>query len=241
MANKIVIKSIAYGLSLVYGISFFNYLKLSLLYDVQVPALFVAILFACLFLSTLGVAWFQISAVRLLILLNIIACLYIAGFYIYYTHTFFVPFTYIVATIFLVLFFNQPGIKNFSQDVKKNLRKSILVVDDDTSLLKTIRQILISSGYSVLSATTGEKGLQIAKNQRPDLIILDVLLPGMKGREVCSKLKAEDRTRKIPVIFLTAKDSPDDVKAELAVGGLSHLTKPLNSKALLAEIKKTIG
>ncbi|OGX07967.1 MAG: hypothetical protein A2Z88_04725 [Omnitrophica WOR_2 bacterium GWA2_47_8] len=121
------------------------------------------------------------------------------------------------------------------------LRKSILLVDDDPAILKTLKSALLSSGYSVLTAASGEKGLQVAKNQKPDLILLDVLLPGIKGREVCIKLKNAPETSRIPVMFLTAKDSPDDVEAEIKAGGLAHITKPVNTSKLLEEIRKAIG
>ena len=74
-------------------------------------------------------------------------------------------------------------------------------MDDDEGLQKTLQQILLTNGYSVLTATTGEKGLQVAKLQKPDLILLDVILPGIKGREVCVKLKDDPVTINIPVIF----------------------------------------
>lgn len=120
-------------------------------------------------------------------------------------------------------------------------KKKILIIDDDKGLLKMIRATLLSQGFHVLSSTTGERGLQLARNQRPDLIVLDVLLPGIKGREVCSRLKDDTHTKDIPVIFLTAKDSPDDVRAEMEVGAISHLTKPINPRVLAVEIKKILG
>jgi CheY-like chemotaxis protein len=91
-----------------------------------------------------------------------------------------------------------------------------------------------------LTATSGEKGIQIARLQKPDLIILDVILPGVKGREVCQRLKDDDETGRIPVIFLTAKDSEDDIRAEKAVGAVTHITKPVNAKMLLSEVKKIL-
>ena len=122
-----------------------------------------------------------------------------------------------------------------------NEGKSILIVDDDKGLLKVIRAGLMFNGYEVYTAATGEKGLQLAKKKKPNLIILDVILPGIKGREVCARLKEDSETRDIPVIFLTAKDSPDDIKAELEVGAITHLTKPINTQQLIAEIKKILG
>ena len=116
--------------------------------------------------------------------------------------------------------------------------KSILVVDDDETLIRTIRPVLIKEGYSVLTANTGELGLEIVQAQKPDLIILDVILPKIKGREVCQKIKGNPETSSIPIIFLTAKDSKDDVEAELSVGGEAHLTKPFDRRELLTVIKK---
>ena len=83
--------------------------------------------------------------------------------------------------------------------------------------------------------------MQIARVQKPDLIILDVILPGIKGREVCAILTEDEETREIPIVFLTAKDSPDDIDAEMAAGATSHLAKPVDAKALLSEIKRIIG
>ena len=118
--------------------------------------------------------------------------------------------------------------------------KSVLVIDDDETLIRTVRPILISQGYAVLAANSGELGLEIAKQQKPDLVILDVILPGIKGREVCKALKEDNETKDIPVIFLTAKDSPDDIQAEMALGAQTHLTKPVGAKVLIATVRKVL-
>ena len=119
--------------------------------------------------------------------------------------------------------------------------KRILVIDDDKGFCRMMKANLTSKGFDVLTATTGEKGIDVARRTKPDLILLDVILPGIKGREVCSRLKNNPKTETIPVIFLTAKDSPDDVKAEMEVGGVTHITKPLDFKHLMEEINKVIG
>ena len=119
--------------------------------------------------------------------------------------------------------------------------KSVLIIDDDETLIKSLRPVLIRNGYAVLSAESGEVGLEVAKKQLPDLIILDVILPGIKGRDVCRKLKQDDSTQDIPVIFLTAKESVDDVRAELDAGGELHLTKPVDYEKILAALKQYLN
>jgi CheY-like chemotaxis protein len=119
--------------------------------------------------------------------------------------------------------------------------KSILLVDDDETLIRTVRPILLSNGYSVLVATSGEEGLRVAKKQKPHLILLDVILPGIKGREVCRQIKSDGELKNIPVVFLTSKDSPDDVQAELAAGAQAHLSKPVTPKALLDAVQRFIS
>ena len=119
--------------------------------------------------------------------------------------------------------------------------KSVLIVDDDEGLIKTIRPLLINNGYSVLTANSGEDGLVIARNQKPDIIVLDVILPGIKGRDVCRQLKDDPETKEIPVIFLTAKDSRDDISAEMEAGAVAHLTKPLNGGELIETVKKILS
>ena len=119
--------------------------------------------------------------------------------------------------------------------------KSILVVDDDESHLMMVRQMLLSKGYSVLAASTGEEGLQIVKSQKPDLVLLDVIMPGIKGRDVCKAIKEDEETKDIPVVFLTAKDSEDDIAAEIEVGASAHLTKPVDPSQMIQTIEEVLG
>ena len=118
--------------------------------------------------------------------------------------------------------------------------KKILIVDDDPGLLKILQVNLISHGFTVLTAETGEQGLELIKKDPPDLVILDVILPGIKGREVCKRIKEDSKTKDIPVIFLTAKDSSDDIAAELKLGAIAHLTKPIDFQRLLLELRKIL-
>lgn len=116
----------------------------------------------------------------------------------------------------------------------------VLIVDDDPMVHAIVTPLLAKEGHTVISAANGEKGLQMALGERPNLIILDVIMPGIKGRELCAKIKAYDVLKHIPVIFLTAKDSPDDRKAELEVGGLTHLTKPIDPSRLTAVVNDAL-
>ncbi|MBF0504219.1 MAG: response regulator [Candidatus Omnitrophica bacterium] len=121
------------------------------------------------------------------------------------------------------------------------MSKKILLVDDDPGAHLIIVPIISKAGYTAISAKNGEQALHLALNERPDLIILDVIMPGIKGRELCKKIKAYDVLKSIPVVFLTAKDSEDDIKAELEAGAVTHLTKPVNPNDLLQTISAIIG
>lgn len=229
---------IGYGLTVLYGVSLWYYLGTFRVTEFFSQATVLSVMFLILFLNSFFVVQHLEWSRKVLIGTNVVMALYILVLTWYYPKILNV--SYIFINIALVLFFNQKRIKVVFQKDWENIRKSILIVDDDEGLQKTIKRILLTSGYSVLSAMTGERGIQVAKVQKPNLIILDVLLPGMKGREVCKILKSDEATKNIPVVFLTAKDSPDDVAAEKAAGGLMHITKPVNAKVLVAEIRKVI-
>ena len=119
--------------------------------------------------------------------------------------------------------------------------KKILIIDDDPGVHLIVNPLLIKQGHMVISANNGEHGLQLALSERPNLIILDVIMPGIKGRDLCVKLKAYEVLKSIPIIFLTAKDSDDDIKAELDAGAVSHVTKPINPEHFLGVINTYIS
>jgi CheY-like chemotaxis protein len=230
---------VSYTLSLLYLTSVFVYITTALETPFYVQGTRFAMIYFLLFIGSLLILSLKEWTRRAFVILNELVIIYSLISFRYlpdFIHT-----SYIFMHFAVILYFLQTKIKVLYQPSGAYARKSILVVDDDEALLKTIKRILLSNGYSVLVATTGEKGLQVAKLQKPDLIILDVILPGIKGRELCSRLKENKETAEIPVIFLTAKDSPDDIKAEMAAGGISHLTKPVNARMLLAEIRKILG
>lgn len=147
----------------------------------------------------------------------------------------FFAFLCFLSILFLMIF------NLFKKETVVPVPKRVLLIDDERTLHAILKNVLASHGFEVFSAMTGEEGLGLAASCKPDLILLDVIMPTIKGRDVCKRLKADPLTRDIPVIFLTAKYSEDDVRAELEVGAVAHVTKPVNSMHLLSLIKKTLS
>lgn len=116
----------------------------------------------------------------------------------------------------------------------------ILVVDDNSRNLQVVGKILGKKGYKLSLVTSPEKGLKIAKEKKPDLILLDIMLPGIDGYEICEKLKAKTETSDIPVIFLTAKTETDDIVKGFECGAVDYVTKPFNPRELIARVKTHI-
>ena len=114
---------------------------------------------------------------------------------------------------------------------------NLLLVDDQPDNLRVLSAILAGKGYKIRKAISGEIALDAIATQPPELILLDVKMPGMNGYEVCAALKANEQTRQIPVIFLSAlEDTPDKIKA-FTVGGADYITKPFQTEEVLARIK----
>lgn len=116
-------------------------------------------------------------------------------------------------------------------------RLTVLIVDDDPNNLKVAVDALDSYGFKVLIARTGERGIERAERLTPDLILLDVGLPGVDGYEVCRRLATNERTRSIPVIFMTAHANEDDKIRGFDVGAVDYLTKPVSERELLARLR----
>jgi PAS domain S-box-containing protein len=113
----------------------------------------------------------------------------------------------------------------------------ILVVDDTAANLSLLDEILDRAGYRSVLASSGPQALAFSAMQKPDLVLLDVLMPGMDGLEVCRRLKADPRTRTIPVLFLTARTLPEDLLRGFEAGGADYLTKPFRAEELLVRIR----
>lgn len=116
--------------------------------------------------------------------------------------------------------------------------KKILIIEDDPGILLSLKDEFESEGYTVYSAEDGEKGLEIARQQRPDLIILDIMLPVLDGYEVCKRLRMEGDTT--PIIMLTVKDKEIDRVLGLELGADDYVTKPFSLRELMARVKAVL-
>ncbi len=118
--------------------------------------------------------------------------------------------------------------------------ENILVVEDEEDILELVRYNLHKEGYRVTGVLTGEEGLRAARFQPPDLIILDLMLPGVDGLTVCRELKQDARTRDLPIIILTAKGEEADIVAGLELGADDYVTKPFSPRVLLARLRAVL-
>ncbi|MBU0468218.1 MAG: response regulator transcription factor [Candidatus Omnitrophica bacterium] len=116
----------------------------------------------------------------------------------------------------------------------------ILIVEDDKDISEMIRYNLEKDGYSTVSVFDGEKVSQVVKASKPDLIILDIMLPGMDGLEICKNLKRDQSAEDIPIIMLTAKSQESDKIVGLELGADDYVTKPFSPKELIARIKAVL-
>ncbi len=122
------------------------------------------------------------------------------------------------------------------------MSKTIMAVDDESSLLELIKAILGAEGYNVIAVSNGREALDKLKKTKPDLVLLDMMMPGMSGREVCEKIRADPGTKDLKVAFLTVAKFSESGKDKLKKMGVSdYITKPFDNADLLKRIKKIIG
>lgn len=121
-----------------------------------------------------------------------------------------------------------------------NTAKKILVVDDERDLIETVTFRLQAFGYEVISAYDGQEGLDKARKEKPDLIILDLMLPKMDGYKTCRLLKSDGRYNKIPIILFTARAQESDKKMGVEVGADAYITKPFEPQVLLEKIEELL-
>lgn len=119
-------------------------------------------------------------------------------------------------------------------------KRTVLIVEDEEDILALLHFNLIKAGYDVECASCGEEGLKKVGEQRPDLILLDLMLPGIDGLEICRRLREEETTSDVPVIMLTARGEEGDVIRGLELGADDYVTKPFSIKVLLARIEAVL-
>ena len=119
--------------------------------------------------------------------------------------------------------------------------KRILVVDDEPDLIKTVRLRLEKRGYAVISAADGQEALEKARSEKPDLIILDLMLPKLSGYQVCRMLKFDEQYKNIPIIIFTARAQEQDKKTSLEVGADAYLSKPFEPEVLLDKVDSLLN
>lgn len=119
-------------------------------------------------------------------------------------------------------------------------KRNVLVVDDEEDILELVRYNLSREGYDVTCVTSGEEALSSAKRTAPDLVILDLMLPGIDGLEICRQLKAFTALAHIPIIMLTAKGEESDIVTGLEVGADDYVAKPFSPRVLLARVKNAL-
>ena len=119
-------------------------------------------------------------------------------------------------------------------------KEKILVVDDEEDILELVRFNLSKEGYQVICAATGEKAVEMARAELPDLMVLDLMLPGMDGLEAAKFLKNNPETQNIPIVMLTAKGEESDVVTGLELGADDYVVKPFSPRILLARVKAVL-
>ncbi len=117
---------------------------------------------------------------------------------------------------------------------------TLLLIEDHAALRQNIEDILTLEGYRVLSAADGPSGLRLAREQRPDLVLCDIMLPGCDGMEILATLRAHAETSALPFIFLTAKRDSADIRAGMNLGADDYLPKPVSRADLLTAVRSRL-
>lgn len=120
-------------------------------------------------------------------------------------------------------------------------RKKILLVDDSSVTLMMEKMILGREPYDLLTAKNGQEAVESAKRERPDLVLLDVVMPGMDGFETCAKLREMEETRETPVIMVTTRGEPHNIEQAYELGCTDYVTKPVNSLELLTKVRSCLA
>ena len=121
------------------------------------------------------------------------------------------------------------------------MNEKILVIEDDPTALRLLEYTLAGEGYRVLTATNGLAGIRKAQDEQPDLIILDVMLPGLDGFEICHRLRMEPQTAQLPILMLSAKAQESDKATGFKVGADDYLTKPADPSEIVRRVKNLLA
>ncbi len=121
------------------------------------------------------------------------------------------------------------------------MRPKVVLVEDETDISEALGYSLRAEGYDVLIADEGYRGLDLIKRNRPRIAILDIMLPGIDGFEICRRVRADIATKDIPIIMLTAKDEQTDIVLGLGLGADDYITKPFSTAQLLARLRAVLG
>jgi len=119
-------------------------------------------------------------------------------------------------------------------------RETILVVEDDENIQQLVGYNLAKAGFHVVYADNGEQALSVIKREKPELIVLDLMLPGLSGFEVCKLVRKDPKTKNLPIVMLTAKSEENDMAAGLDLGADDYITKPFSPKILISRIKAAL-
>src|SRR5438445_41401 len=119
--------------------------------------------------------------------------------------------------------------------------RRILIVDDDPVILRLLKVNFEMEGFGVLTAEDGEQGVTAATDEKPDIILLDVMMPGMNGLQVAEKLRGQATTKDIPIIFVSAKAQSVDIKAGLQTGAVDYVTKPFDPVELVEKVENLLA
>lgn len=120
------------------------------------------------------------------------------------------------------------------------MKQSVLVVDDEPQARSMLRLILVRAGFEVIEAKDGYEALDEVERRLPDLMLLDIMMPGIDGFTVCKKLRAKERTADLPIIVLSAKTDAESIKRGLEVGATKYLTKPVSPDELTRRVREVL-
>jgi DNA-binding response OmpR family regulator len=162
------------------------------------------------------------------------------------------PLTKVAATVDALIASAAPKTKGTPSSERKGMvmtssqaraagAKKVLVVDDSKTALFMQTTILKQGPYELMTASDGEEAVEVAERERPDLIVMDVVMPKMTGFEACRELRRRATTRGIPIILVTTRGEEDNIKTGYEAGCDDYLTKPVSAPALLAKVKNCIG